>query len=169
MTQVIYARVPDALKQAADAVASERGTTLAATISDLLRRGLESLTDVGSVSELQHAVRRLSTEKAEIEAARQKATSELGTLRALAERTAQRVGVCPNDGCRLPITGYDLLATGSCSNCACALTSLLCPGPTASEGTHGMTGDTGLNERDFLLLLGAVGAAVAVAYVSAKS
>jgi hypothetical protein len=46
MTQVIYARVPEALKDAADLYANERGTTLTSAVVDLLGRGLAAFSDL---------------------------------------------------------------------------------------------------------------------------
>ena len=52
-TEVIYARVPVPLKEAADAYASQRGKTLTGAVVDLLDRGLAAVSDERSVAQLE--------------------------------------------------------------------------------------------------------------------
>ncbi|MBA2615599.1 MAG: hypothetical protein H0U90_07450, partial [Actinobacteria bacterium] len=64
-------------------------------------------------------------------------------------------GQCP--GCRKRVRGSDYLVSGRCPHCAKALTALLAPLP-----------QIGAPERDeYLALLGALGALVALAGASA--
>lgn len=165
-TQVIYARVPAELKEAADAYAAERAETLTSAVVDLVGRGLAAATDEASVGELRDRVARLTSERAEIEADLRSARAELGTLQALTQRTRQAVGTCPNASCRGQVTGYDLLAAGLCPSCGKALPDLLAF--ASGVDTTGSASIANVNERDILLLLGAVGAVVGVAYLATR-
>jgi len=164
-TEVIYARVPEDLKEATARHAAEHGVTLTAAIVDLLERGLSASAASVSPDELQAQITTLASEKAQMAADLRAAVAELSTLRALADRTRKAVGGCPT--CGGPISGYDLLATGQCSHCAAALPDLLSLALT-STGKRPL-GTSTFNERDLLLLLGAVGAVVGVAYLANKS
>ena len=115
MSQVIYARVPDALKEAVDAYAEERGVTLTSAVVDLLGRGMAAASDERSVADLETKLAKTTVEKAKVESKLETAMNELGGLRAFAERAAQEIGKCPK--CGEPITGYDLLARGQCRHC----------------------------------------------------
>jgi hypothetical protein len=169
MSQVIYARVADVLKDATDAYASQRGTTLTSAVVDLLERGLASTSDAASVSSLELELSRARAEKAEVEASLATARTELQTLSALSSRTGQTLGRCPASACSQPITGYDLLVTGHCPACEQALTDLLRLKSPQPEGAIATSRPGGVSERDFLLLLGALGAVVGVAYLASKS
>lgn len=156
MTQVIYARVPDGLKAAADLYAEEKGQTLTRAVVDLLGRGLAAATDEPSVDELQQRLARLTAEKAQLEGQVHGLRAETTALSALAQRVGQTVGTCPS--CHAPITGTDLLAVGQCPNCGQKLTGLISKGPSSS-----------LDQSEFLVLLGALGAVVGVALLGSKS
>jgi antitoxin component of RelBE/YafQ-DinJ toxin-antitoxin module len=158
MSQVIYARVPDSLKESADAYAAERGLTLTSAVVDLLHRGLAAAADAESIVDLEARTARLITEKAASESELQVARTELGTVNLLAQRANQAVGRCPEAACGQPITGYDLLAVGQCPHCGRGLSSLMAPTPSAST----------LDQRDFMILLGALGALVGVAILTSK-
>jgi antitoxin component of RelBE/YafQ-DinJ toxin-antitoxin module len=149
MSQVIYARVPDTVKEAADAYAEDRGVTLTSAVVDLLGRGLAAASDERSIADLESKLARASAEKAQSEANLAAAMSELGGLRAFAQRAVQAVGTCPNSACGQPITGYDLLAVGHCSHCEQTLMDLLAPRTSSSN----------LDQREIGLLLGALGVA----------
>jgi hypothetical protein len=169
MSHVIYARVPDALKDAVDSYAAERGTTLTSAVADLLERGLASTSDGPSVTQLELKLATTTAMKAELEASLRSARLELRTLLSLAERTRQALGQCPRSECSQPITGYDLLVTGQCPACQQVLTDLLKLKSPQPEGNSGQPRSGGVSERDFLLLLGALGAVVGVAYLASKS
>jgi antitoxin component of RelBE/YafQ-DinJ toxin-antitoxin module len=158
MTQVIYARTPEKVKAAADAYASERGMTLTGAVVDLLERGLSAASDEQSIAELQANLARANAEKAQVEASLKASASEAAALKAFAQRAATSVGRCPNGTCEQPITGYDLLGIGKCPNCQQQLTSLLAP-----EGQS-----PSLDQRELLPLLGALGAVLALAYLTSS-
>lgn len=169
MSQVIYARVPDQLKDAVDGYAAERGTTLTSAVVDLLERGLVSTSDAPSVADLELKLATTSAQKAEVEASLRSARLELQTLQSLSERTGQTLGQCPRPDCARTITGYDLLVTGHCPSCGQALTDLLKLKSPQTEVSGDQPRPGGVSERDFLLLLGALGAVVGVAYLASKS
>jgi hypothetical protein len=161
MSQTIYARVPDAIKAAADAYAVSHGMTLASAVSDLLDRGLQAAADERSINELERRAAELS---AEVEAFRERDQAVSSAYRALAQRTGQRVGECPR--CGRPITGHDLLVTGHCPHqeCHASLTSLL--GSSAPAETAAQKGS--LDEGEFKVLLGALGLLLGIAYLSQR-
>src|SRR5579864_732952 len=96
MSQVIYARVPDSLKSAADLYANDQGVTLTRAVTDLMERGLAAATDEPSVEELQNRLARESAEKAQLQAELQGLRAEATALTALAQRVGQTVGTCPS-------------------------------------------------------------------------
>jgi hypothetical protein len=155
-TEVIYARVPAALKEAADAYAGQHGKTLTRAVVDLLDRGLNAVSDERSVEELTANLARVTAEKAEVDVQLQAARAQLATLGTFAQRAGQRVGACP--GCKKPITGHDLLAVGRCRHCGGTLSQLIVPD----------SGSSTLDQRELLILVGALGAVLAVAYLSSK-
>jgi hypothetical protein len=155
-TEVIYARVPTALKEAADAYASQHGKTLTGAVADLLDRGLNAASDERSIGELEANLARATAEKAEAQAGLQAASAQLAALSALAQRAKRRVGTCPS--CAGQITGHDLLGTGQCQECGQTLSSLIAPGPTTPT----------LDQRELLVLVGALGAVLAIAYIATK-
>lgn len=158
-TQVIYARVAEQLKVAADAYAAQSGATLATTVAHLLERGLEATTNEKSIRELEARVQQLTGDNATIQAELRAGRSGFQTLTALSRRAQQHVGTCPDPACGKSITGYDLLATGTCPSCGRALSGLLLSGKQNADG---------LNQQEFLLLLGALGALVGVAPIAGK-
>lgn len=160
MSQVIYARVADSLKAAADLYANEQGVTLTRAVADLLERGLAATTDEPSIEELQQNLARESAEKAQLQAELRGMRAEMTALGALAQRVGQTVGTCPNPSCKAAITGTDLLAVGQCPKCGQKLSGLIAPAAPSST----------LDQPEFLMLLGALGAVVGVALLgSAKA
>lgn len=157
--QVLYARVPGPLKARAEGYASDHDLTLTAAVADLLQRGLEGGANAETVAELKEHVRGLAADKATLQSELQGARSELQALSALGSRVRQPVGSCPNPGCETPITGYDLFVTGSCPSCGSRLSGLLVGESVRQES---------LNQQEFLLLIGALGALVGVALLAAK-
>ncbi len=163
MSSVVYARVPDSLKEALQAHRSARGLTLTAASVELLEHGLEAFADERSVSELEAKLALLTSELEEtrgrlreaelrLQAAREREQLTARTYTALAARARQRLALCPR--CRQPVRGFDLLVSGHCpnSNCGTALTSLLTPAPRA-----------GLDPNEYLALVGALGVLVGLA------
>ena len=161
MSAVIYARVPDALKQALEAHRSAGGLTLTRAVVELLEQGLVASAEGRSRAELegklaectseQEATRaRLAEAELRLQAAREREQLTAGTYSALAERTRQELASCPR--CRKPVRGSDLLVSGRCPHCRTALTSLLTPAPRA-----------GLDPTEYLALLGALGVLVGLA------
>ena len=157
-TEVIYARVPKPLKEAADAYASQRGATLTGAVVDLLDRGLTAISDERSIAELESNLARVTSEKAQAESEQHAVKTELMAVTTLSQRARQTVGTCPNPICRQPISGYDLLATGQCRQCGQTLSSLIAPATTSST----------LDQRELIFLLGALGAVVGMAYLASK-
>jgi hypothetical protein len=150
MSHVIYARVPETLKEVVDGYAEERGVTLTSAAVDLLERGMAAVSDERSITNLETKLAQVTAEKAQSEAKLAVVMNELGGLRAFAQRAVQAVGTCPNPACGQAITGYDLLALGRCNHCQQILTDLLAP----------RTSSANLNQRDVGLLLGALGVAL---------
>lgn len=155
-TQVIYTRVPEALKEAADAYASQRGVTLTSTVAELLERGLTAVSDEASITALEQNVERLNAENSQLRTQLYAATSELSAVKNLATRAARPVGSCPK--CSKPISGYDLFAAGQCRYCAETLSNLIAPESRSSS----------LDQREFLILVGALGAVVGLALLAGK-
>ena len=166
MSEVVYGRVPPALKQALTTHARERGLSLNASVVELLERGLavsaqEAARDeleavlASSARELDETRARLAVAEGRLAAAAEQEERTKNTLRALAERARQELGQCLQ--CRKPVRGYDYLVSGRCPHCGRALTALLTP-----------RAQVGAPERDeYLALLGALGALVALAGASA--
>lgn len=147
------------MKQAADAYASQHGKTLTAAVVDLLDRGLSAVSDEQSINDLRANLAQVTTEKADAQAELVTARAQLATLSTFAERAGQRVGTCPNQKCGKSITGHDLLVAGHCPNCHQPLAELIAPKPgTAST----------LDQREWLLFAGALGAVLGIAYLSTK-
>lgn len=157
-SQVIYARVPATLKDAADAYAAQRGQTLTGAVAELLDRGLSAASDEQSIAQLQADLALANAERATAEAELAAAKSQLAVLGNLAQRARQTVGSCPNPECGEKITGYDLLATGRCRKCKEGLSRLIAPQPPTST----------LDQRELLILVGALGAVLGVAYLASK-
>ncbi len=150
MAEVLYIRTPDSLKEAVDAYAEQRGVTLTSAVVDLIERGLAATTDERSVADLEKSLARVIAEKSGVEAHLVAATSELGALRSVVERSQAVVGSCPNNACGQHITGYELLALGHCQVCREPLTDLLAPSRQP----------TTLDQRAVGVLLGALGVAL---------
>lgn len=148
--------MPAALKEAADAYASQRGKTLTGAVADLLDRGLNAASDEQSIIELQASLARLTAERAELEAGLEVATTRLAALNVLAQRASRRVGACPS--CQQQITGHDLLGSGQCPTCEKSLSDLIVPERTAPT----------IDQRELLVLVGALGAVLALAYIASK-
>ena len=136
VSAVVYARVPDALKQALAAHAHERGLSLTRAVVELVERGLEAIAAeqsvpelerklAASISELEKTRARLRHAELSLQAARGPEKTTARTDTALAARARHEVASCPN--CRQPLCGSDLLVSGRCPNCDKALTSLLVP------------------------------------------
>ena len=155
-TEVIYARVPTALKGAADDYANQRGKTLTGAVVDLLGRGLSAATDERSVRDLEVNLARVSAEKAKIEADLRAAETQLAALASFAERARRSMGSCPS--CSAPVTGFDLLTAGQCSQCGQSLSELVVP----------LRAGPALDQREVLMLMGALGAVLAIAYLASK-
>ena len=165
-TQVIYARVPEDIKAAADTYASERDISLTAAVVELLDQGLRASAAGESPDELRLRLARTDADNAQLAADLRAATAELGTLRALSERAGSPIGSCSN--CAHLLTGYDLLAAGRCAHCDTTLPDIWTlatgrPNPAATQAA------SSFNDRDLLLLLGAVGAVVGAAYLISRS
>lgn len=154
--QVIYARVPGRIKAGAAARARENHSTLTTAVVDLLERGLTNAQQERSVNELQANLERVEAERYALEAQLRAARTELSAVRSLAQRAARPVGTCPN--CKKPISGYDLLGTGQCPNCTEDLSTLLVP----------KTMKAPLDQREVLILVGALSAVLGVAYLASK-
>jgi len=164
VSTVVYARVPDSLKQALAARARERGLSLTAAVVALLEHSLDTTEDerareqegelAASASELERTRARLAEAELRLEAAREQEEMIARTYRALAERARGELASCPN--CRKPLRGSDLLVSGHCPNCERAITSLLTPRP-----------QVGAPDKDeYLALLGALGGLVGLALAS---
>lgn len=157
-TEVVYARVPKKLKGAIDEYASEKGKTLTGAVVDLLERGLIAATDERSVVALERNLVEVSAQRDRAVADSQVAQTELNALKTFGQRAARTVGACPNTACSKPITGYDLLALGQCSHCGQDLSSLLLP----------KSGAPTLDQREIMILVGALGAVLGIVYLASK-
>jgi hypothetical protein len=65
MSTVLYARVPDSLKQALDAHRSARGLTMTRAVVELLEHGLEASADKPRVTELEGKLAACARERAQ--------------------------------------------------------------------------------------------------------
>lgn len=145
----IYARVPVPLKEAVQGYADENTLSLTGAAVELLERGLEAAADADSVVTLRQKLheRDIALKDTEV---------QVQTLQAFAKRTKQPLGTCPEPGCGLTITAFDVLAAGQCSE-GHSLQKLIEP-PKPTEGAG-----AGLDQTQYLLLAGAVGLLLAVA------
>lgn len=66
--QVIYARVPDAVKEDADEYAGKQGLTLTSAVVDLIQRGLDAATNERSIANLESRLAKAAVEQAETHA-----------------------------------------------------------------------------------------------------
>jgi len=164
VSTVVYARVPDSLKQALAVRARERGLSLTAAVVALLERGLDATEDerareregelAASAGELERTRARLAEAQATLALAREREQLTASSFRALAERARGELASCPQ--CGKPVRGSDLLVSGHCPQCVTPLTALLLPRP-----------QTGAPDRDaYLALLGALGGLVGLALAS---
>ncbi len=162
MGEVLFGRVPPALKEALTARARERGLSLNAALVELLERGLEEGAEDGARAALETSLaasaRALEQVRAALAAAERRLAQEAeraeltqGTLRALAERAQSELGQCPR--CRKPVRGSDYLVGGRCPHCGKALTAFLTPRPQVGAP----------ETPEYLALLGALGGLVALA------
>ncbi len=158
MSQTIYARVPDHVKEATDAYATTSGLTLAGAVSELLDRGLQAVSDADSVAELRQTVSGL---RMQVEALEEREHRAASANQGLAQRLARRVGNCP--ACGAEITGQDLLIAGHCPKPDCGenLANLFAPVASTAVAPKGA-----LNDTDFKMLLGALGLALGIALLS---
>jgi hypothetical protein len=167
MSPVLYARVPEALKQALEAYGSTRGLTLTRAAVELLEQGLRASREERSLSELEatlaacrsgreQAQARLKEAELRLQGARAREQLTVATYASLAERTRQELASCP--GCREPVRGSDLLVSGRCPKCGKALTELLRPAPQAH-----------LEQSEYLALLGALGVLVGLALATSEA
>lgn len=157
--QVIYARVPESVKAATEGYAAGHGHTLAGAVAELLEIGLAAPGRAERVVALEGKVNRLAADKSTLQSELHGARAELQALGALGDRVRQTVGACPDPECAQAITGYDLLATGACPRCGATLSGLLVGKETRSDS---------LNQQQFLLLIGALGALVGLALLAGK-
>ena len=151
-----YARVPAELKEAADAYASQRGKTLTGAVVELLDRGLNAETEERSVAEPEANLATVTAQKAQAEAELQTAKARLAAVDAFAKRARRDLGTCPK--CKGKISGADLLASGQCPSCSYALASLIAPESATPT----------LDQRELLILVGALGAVLGIAYLASK-
>ena len=164
MSAVVYARLPESLKQDLKARASERGLTVNRALVELLEQGLAREANAHSLAELEGTAARQSEELAQTRARLQEAELRLQAAtgreqlrarieRALAERARHELAACPR--CREPVRGSDLLVSGHCpkGTCRAPLTSLLTPTPRAGAP----------DKDEYFALLGALGALVGLA------
>lgn len=153
---VIYARVPAEVKEAAESHAESRGMTLTAAITDLLSKGLEASENARSAQSLEVEVQRLRAQldgaRAEVAGAQTQAQAVTASFQSLSHRLGQPLAPCPNHACGGPVRGYDLLVTGRCPRCRTSLAVTLAEVATGSKPVE--------KTDDWLLLLGAVGAAI---------
>lgn len=158
-TEVAYARIPAELKTAVEAHADEHGVSQTAAIVALLERGLQA-------DGLERRVRKLEEQLASARADGHESAARLQTLEereqtlrqtydGLVARLERPVAKCPK--CAGDVRGYDLLATGQCQTCGAPLASLLL--------AHGKSGT---DQTELLLLLGALGLVLTLAYVQSK-
>ncbi len=165
MSAVLYTRLPKALKQALEEHAARRGLSQTRAVVVLLEQGLEGAAGEHSLAELEGRLARSESERAGTRAALREAELALEPVRerelltartysALAARARQQLASCPR--CREPLAGSDLLVSGRCPQCGKAVTELLTPAPRA-----------GLQQGEYLALLGALGVLTGLALASA--
>lgn len=163
----LYARIPRETKDAVDDYASRQDLTLAAAVQQLLDVGLQIERQRSEVETLRTEIDTLRDQFVAVEQdrdretmRREKAESDYRTLQNAAgvwsDRAAMPVGVCP--GCEQPLTGDDLLVAGRCRHCGKSAAELLSP-PRAS----------GLDDKEFMMMLGAAGLLLGLIAISRKS
>ncbi len=162
MTQVVYARVPETLKDALDAYALGNGTTLTASVVDLLGRGLEAASDEQSIDELRKQLAAEIDGRRAAEAAVVASRTPLGALEVLRQRSGNTVARCPNPTCGEDVSAFDVLAAGGCTACGQSL-------GTVAETAANAVSERGADQRELLLLLGAVGALLGAAWLVSRT
>jgi hypothetical protein len=166
-SEVIYARVPASLKRRLETFAGDT-MSQSAGVAELLERGLEMVSRGAASGQFEQNLAQLSADLATtrkklegaelaIELHQEREKQLLAAYTALGQRTEQPVGMCPT--CQTPVTGRDLLVNGHCRN-GHGIASLL---------TGGTVGKGGLNQQDWVLLVGAIGLVLAIAYLQSKS
>lgn len=136
MSSVLYARLPDTLKEAVRAHAGTGGLSQTRAVVELLEQGLEADAKERARAELEGELARATSERARTQARLREAELELwaarereqllaSTFAAFAERARGELASCPR--CGTPLRGSDLLVSGRCPKCDHALTSLLVP------------------------------------------
>jgi hypothetical protein len=164
VSAVLYVRVPEDLKQALSKHAAGRGLTQTRAVMELLEQGLQASGEERSLAELEgelaRAHRQADTARGRmrelegaLQAAREREQQTARTYAALAARLRQELARCP--GCRKPLSGSDLLVNGRCPGCGRAVSELLAPAPRS-----------GLDEKEYLVLLGALGLLTGLALAS---
>jgi antitoxin component of RelBE/YafQ-DinJ toxin-antitoxin module len=162
MSQVIYARVPDEVKDAADAFAEEHGMSLTGAVVHLLGSGLSASKEERSFAEVTAELQQLRNQLVHAQSQFEAVNQQMETLQRLVQRTQHPIGSCPH--CHQPITGMDLLALGVCSHCKESLTDLLDLANSSSvDATNG-----GINDKELLMLLATLGALIGVVYITTK-
>lgn len=160
MSSVIYARVPDALKEAVETYRVEQGTTLTRGLADLIQRGLESASR-GDEPDLHHQLEKARGELREAQAhtqvLEQRVASTAETQRIVAQQMKQELGQCPK--CGKPVRGEDVLITGRCSE-GHPVRSLVEPAEKTEES---------FNRNEYLVLLGALGVLLGLALASKET
>lgn len=158
MNDVIYARVPPALKQDVKEYAQTVGLSVNSAVASLLEAGLSAVSGSSDDQTDQlHAKEREIAELRAVLADRDTALRGLEEQRAdlaaavegLSGRLERAVGKCPS--CHSAVSGTNVLIDGSCSNCGRSLSSLL-----AEDRAQ-------LNQTDYLVLVGALGVLLALA------
>lgn len=150
MTEVIYARVPIVLKSEVETYAKRRGVTTSTAVKDLLQRGLGSLDEERTTSNLEAEVTELRGTKVTLKAQLDAARSEAEPLRVFVQRAVStQVGKCPQ--CKEPISGLDLLGRGQCTKCNASLLEMVVPRSNSDEGK------SSLDDRAVLALVGGLG------------
>jgi len=155
VSAVLYARLPDALKQTLDTHARERALTLTQALVQLLEGAFQTIANEQSLGELERQLQGARSELADargqlkeaqlrLQAAREREQTRARIERAFAERARQQLAACPR--CRHPLNGSDLLGRGRCANCDTALTALIVP-----------TRLVDLDHNEYLAFLGALG------------
>jgi len=108
MSAVVYARVPDSLKQSLEAHAAARALSLTQAVVELVERGLQASADEQFVTELERKLAAATSELAKtrarlkqaelaLRAAREREQTTARTDTAFAERARHELACCP--GC----------------------------------------------------------------------
>lgn len=168
MNSVIYAQVPFDVKRAATTYSREHSISLAAAVGSLIEKGIAAEALQARNAELAARVRDLEQElalaRSSLEETRRSAAALEDRHRAVtaayqmaSEALERPIGHCQVNGCGVPISGRDLLVSQRCPSCGAELTSLAAPSTTK------------LDERQYLLLLGALGLLLGMAMLQAKN